>query len=136
MCEILTQLSKKIKINLTDISTELKESKESLDKKVFLLQNVTLIIFKHIMIPKTTPIQKKHVFVLLFLIPFLMGTGTDLYVPSLPAITAYFKISAHLTQFTIGLYMLGYAIGQFFLGILSDSLGRKKISIYSAPIPH
>lgn len=64
---------------------------------------------------------------LFFLIPFLMGTAIDLYVPSLPAITTYFHTQQHLAQFTVSLYMLGYALGQFFLGIISDSTGRKKI---------
>ncbi len=79
-------------------------------------------------------VQKRHIFVLLFLIPFLMGTGVDLYVPSLPAIQSYFNAPKHLVQFTIGSYMLGYAIGQLLLGVLSDSLGRKKILVVSGMV--
>jgi Bcr/CflA subfamily drug resistance transporter len=75
--------------------------------------------------------QKRHIFILLLIIPFLMGTGVDLYVPSLPAIAHYFHAQKHLVQLTIGLYMLGYASGQLLLGILSDSLGRKKILVMS-----
>lgn len=76
-----------------------------------------------------SPAQKRHIFALIFLIPLLMGMGIDLYVPSLPAIGRYFHAPAHFVKLTVGLYMLGYAISQFFLGILSDSLGRKKILV-------
>ena len=76
------------------------------------------------------PAQKKALFLLLFLIPFLMGLGVDSYVPSMPAIQTYFHASSHATQLTIGFYMLGYALGQLLLGILSDSLGRRKIILF------
>jgi len=75
--------------------------------------------------------QKKHILVLLFLIPFLLGIGIDLYVPSLPAIKHYFQAPKTLVQLTIGLYVLGYAFAQLLLGVLSDSLGRKKILVVS-----
>ncbi|MCK4870383.1 MAG: multidrug effflux MFS transporter [Gammaproteobacteria bacterium] len=61
-----------------------------------------------------------------------MGTGVDLYVPSLPAITNYYHTSAHIIQLTISFYILGYGIGQLLLGILSDSIGRRKTLIVSA----
>jgi Bcr/CflA subfamily drug resistance transporter len=73
--------------------------------------------------------QKKHILALIFLIPLLMGMSIDLYVPSLPAIGRYFHAPEHSVKLTVGLYVLGYAIAQFFLGILSDSLGRKKILV-------
>lgn len=78
-----------------------------------------------------TKTQQRNLMLSLFLIPFLLGTGIDLYVPSLPAIAHYFQVSHHLVQFTIGLYMLGYAFGQVVLGVLSDSVGRKKILVIS-----
>jgi Bcr/CflA subfamily drug resistance transporter len=74
--------------------------------------------------------QRKFILVL-FLVGFLMGLGIDLYVPSLPAITNYFHTQPSLVQLTIGLYMLGYGVAQVFLGVLSDSLGRKKILVTS-----
>jgi MFS transporter, DHA1 family, multidrug resistance protein len=73
--------------------------------------------------------QKRALFLLFFLIPFLMGMGVDSFVPSLPAISRYFGKTSHETQLTIGLYLLGYAIGQISWGILSDSLGRRKLFI-------
>lgn len=73
-----------------------------------------------------------HINSVLLLIFFLMGTCVDLYVPSLPAIVHHFKTTPGPVQLTVSLYMLGYALGQLFLGILSDSLGRKPILLISA----
>ena len=44
----------------------------------------------------------------------------------------YFGVSNHLAQLGIGLYMLGFGVGQLFLGVLSDSYGRRLIFILSA----
>lgn len=79
-----------------------------------------------------SPAQKHSVVILMMAIPFLLGMGIDLYVPSLPHIANYFNTSSAAAQFTISIYMLGYATGQLILGILSDGLGRKKIIIVSA----
>lgn len=76
--------------------------------------------------------QKRNINFLVFIIPFLLGLGVDLYVPSLPAITSYFHTQASLVQLTVSLYMLGYGIGQTILGVLSDSFGRRKVLLSSA----
>jgi MFS transporter, DHA1 family, multidrug resistance protein len=73
--------------------------------------------------------SKKQIYLLVFLIPFLLGIGIDLYVPSLPAIVDYFQVNRRLVQLTISSYMLGYGSGQLFLGVFSDSFGRKRILI-------
>jgi MFS family permease len=76
--------------------------------------------------------QKRHLLILFFTTPFLIGMGVDLYVPSLPAIQKFFNVDQKFVQLTISFYMLGYAIGQIILGILSDCYGRKKIFLLSA----
>lgn len=76
--------------------------------------------------------QKHYIIVALIIMPFLRGMGVDLYVPSLPAIAHDFQAPNHLVQLSIAVYMLVYGIGQIFLGILSDSVGRKKILLSSA----
>lgn len=76
--------------------------------------------------------QKKSVYFLVFIVPFLMGLGVDLYVPSLPQIVDYFHTKTSLVQLTVSLYMLGYGVGQVLLGVLSDSFGRRKILIFSS----
>jgi DHA1 family bicyclomycin/chloramphenicol resistance-like MFS transporter len=64
--------------------------------------------------------------VLMFITPFT-GICIDLYVPSLPAISLYFHTTPQLSQMTVPIFLIGYSIANFFLGPISDSIGRKKI---------
>lgn len=77
---------------------------------------------------------KRKIIFLNIITPFLLGTTIDLYVPSLPAIAAYFHVANYLVQLGIGLYMLGYAGGQIVFGILSDGWGRKKVLLGSVAL--
>lgn len=65
-------------------------------------------------------------FIIYLMVPY-GGIGIDLYTPSLPAITHYFATCSAWSKLTLAIYLLGYGVGQFFWGTLSDSLGRKKI---------
>lgn len=79
-------------------------------------------------------ILEKHKRAILFLnimLPFLLGIGIDLYVPSLPAISLYFHAATHLVQWTITSYMLGYGVSQLFWGAASDHFGRRPILLIS-----
>lgn len=76
---------------------------------------------------KKITFKKINILILMFVVPLLMGMGVDLYVPSLPAITQYFNTKINLVQLTISLYMLGYGVGQSFLGFISDAIGRRKM---------
>jgi DHA1 family bicyclomycin/chloramphenicol resistance-like MFS transporter len=51
---------------------------------------------------------------------------TDMYLPSLPAITEFFNTSVSMVQLTISTSMFGIAIGQLFFGPISDKTGRRK----------
>jgi len=73
-----------------------------------------------------------YIMFLILLIPFLMGTNVDLFVPSLPIITDYYHSTIYLAQFTISSYLLAYGVGQSFFGVLSDYLGRRKILLACA----
>jgi MFS transporter, DHA1 family, multidrug resistance protein len=69
-------------------------------------------------------------YVLFVLFPFLMGMGVDSYVPSLPAIRVDFSSTPHVVQWTIVVYMFGYAAGQLILGIMADTKGRRPIVLW------
>lgn len=75
--------------------------------------------------------NERYIQFLLFAIPFLMGCGVDLYIPSLPTIATQFQVPNRLVQMTIALYMLGFGLGQAVLGVLSDLFGRRIIIIGS-----
>lgn len=60
--------------------------------------------------------------------------ASDLYLPSLPAISLHFHSSASASQLTVAFYMLGYALSYLFYGPVSDAIGRKKPLILGVTI--
>ncbi len=56
---------------------------------------------------------------------------TDMYLPSLPSMTAFFNVSASEVQLGLTTSMLGLAIGQLIVGPLSDKYGRKMPLIWT-----
>ena len=56
---------------------------------------------------------------------------TDMYLPSLPAMTKEFAVSASEVQSGITASLLGFAVGQIFFGPLSDKVGRRPIMFWS-----
>ncbi|MCF6776590.1 multidrug effflux MFS transporter [Thiotrichales bacterium 19X7-9] len=74
--------------------------------------------------------DKKFDLFLLFLAPLITsinGISIDLYTPSLPAIAQAFDTSAQIAKSSISVGMIGFAIGVFTLGTLSDRLGRRSM---------
>lgn len=53
--------------------------------------------------------------------------ATDLYLPSLPHIAAYFQASPAMVQQTLSLFVLGFAGLQLVSGPLSDRFGRRPV---------
>lgn len=51
---------------------------------------------------------------------------TDFYLPALPALSDYFQTTTSLAQMSLTVSMVGLAIGQLFIGPLSDRYGRKR----------
>lgn len=47
------------------------------------------------------------------------------YAPSLPEIRKVFQITESVAEYTLTIYLFGFAMGTFFWGTLSDRLGRK-----------
>lgn len=78
----------------------------------------------------TLSLSEKHiqliVWTLLLLTP-IIGMVVDLVAPSLPAIAASLNVSAQITKNVISIYLLGFALGNFITGFLSDAFGRRNL---------
>jgi DHA1 family bicyclomycin/chloramphenicol resistance-like MFS transporter len=75
-------------------------------------------------------VLKPDTLALTILLACLAGLGplaTDLYLPSLPAITRAFASDAATVQLTLSAYLVGFAAAQIFHGPLSDRLGRRPV---------
>ncbi|HSG63445.1 MAG TPA: MFS transporter, partial [Gammaproteobacteria bacterium] len=53
----------------------------------------------------------------------------DAYLPALPTMADTFGTSIEIVNYTISLYLIGFGIGQFFGGSLSDQVGRKTVGL-------
>lgn len=62
---------------------------------------------------------------LIVLIVGLPQLSETVYTPSLPDISRALQTSSAMVEYTLTIYLFGFAIGTFFWGKLSDSLGRK-----------
>lgn len=65
-----------------------------------------------------------------FYLMLLISLGyiaTDIYLPSLPAITTYFHTDENHVQLTIFSFLLSFSITPLISGPLSDHIGRKKV---------
>ncbi|MGC0152584.1 MFS transporter [Chromobacterium vaccinii] len=69
---------------------------------------------------------KRLILVLLLVMPFF-GMAVDLVSPSLPAMAAQLGESDNSIKNLISLYLLGYALGNFGSGFLTDAWGRRKL---------
>lgn len=76
------------------------------------------------------------VVLLLSLLLGLQPITTDLYLPTLPALSQDFAVAPALTQYTLTVLLLAFGVSQLFWGPLSDRFGRRPVllaglSIYS-----
>lgn len=68
--------------------------------------------------------KEPHIFALTVLCSFA-SMGAILMTPALPAIAAYFEITAGKSQLTVSAFLFGYAIGQIIYGPIANRFGRK-----------
>jgi DHA1 family bicyclomycin/chloramphenicol resistance-like MFS transporter len=69
----------------------------------------------------------------LALIP-LGGLATDIYIPSLPAMSTQFHVSNSAIQLSLIIFMISSGISQLFIGGILDSFGRFRISLVSLAV--
>ncbi|WP_108423285.1 MFS transporter [Flagellimonas amoyensis] len=61
----------------------------------------------------------------------LSGLVTDIYAPSMPTMASELQQSEGAVQLTLTLFLLSYAVVQFFAGSFMDSYGRYRITLIS-----
>jgi DHA1 family bicyclomycin/chloramphenicol resistance-like MFS transporter len=67
--------------------------------------------------------------VCLALLTALGPLSTDMYLPSLPAIARELEATTAQTQATLSVFLVGFAVGQFVYGPVSDRVGRKPMML-------
>jgi DHA1 family bicyclomycin/chloramphenicol resistance-like MFS transporter len=80
-------------------------------------------------LPSLSLTEKHTLYILRTLLCLMLITGmaVDLLAPSLPAIAANLHVSHSITKNLISIYILGFALGNFVAGFLTDAWGRKKM---------
>ena len=72
----------------------------------------------------------KNAVLLLLLSMILLGVfPLDVILPSFPALSTHFNTPSANLALSISLFAIGFSLSQFFLGPLSDRLGRKRLLI-------
>ena len=81
-------------------------------------------------IPPTSQLKNQRIStVLAFALLPLSGFATDIYIPSLPSMSADMNISSIQVQLTLTVFLISYGTSQLFLGSILDSYGRYKFSM-------
>lgn len=78
----------------------------------------------------TTVNSKFYTTTYLILLISLGYVATDIYLPSLPALSAYFGTGDNEVQMTLFSYLLSFSVTPLIFGPVSDHVGRKKILVF------
>lgn len=79
-------------------------------------------------------LKKTGLIALITVLSMIPPLSTDLYMPALPEMTAFFDTSSTLMSFTMTIFFIFMAIGILILGPMSDKYGRKRTLIISIVI--
>lgn len=75
--------------------------------------------------PATTP-PTVPLIIVLALLTAVTPFSVDMYMSAFPAMADDFETSASMVQLTLTTFLVGLAVGQLFIGQLSDRLGRRR----------
>lgn len=64
------------------------------------------------------------------LISGLTPFAIDMYLPAIPTIAAYLGSDTEHIQLSISAYLLSFSVGQLLFGPISDSLGRRSVTVF------
>ncbi|MFZ9035960.1 MAG: multidrug effflux MFS transporter [Francisellaceae bacterium] len=84
--------------------------------------------------PQTTSSHPRVITIIILFLICVMVATTDLYIPSLPAISASLGSSTGRVQLMVTFYLCGYAISPLVYGPLSDAYGRRGILLLGLSI--
>jgi DHA1 family bicyclomycin/chloramphenicol resistance-like MFS transporter len=83
---------------------------------------------------RQTYLGSRGLIAFLVLLTAFVALSTDLYLPALPTITAHFGVPEYLTNLTLILFFVFYAVGTLMWGPFSDKYGRRPILIIGLTI--
>ncbi len=75
------------------------------------------------------PINHIYLIILLAILSAVAPVAVDTYIPSIPSMANDFQVGIEQIELTLAIFLIGFAIGQIFGGVLSDRLGRRKSSL-------
>lgn len=102
----------------------MKKTVQKMVSDIFYTLSIFASFFKHLIFMTQ---NNSQLFILVFL-GMLTAFGpfvTDMYLPTLPAMTGYFHTTSSQVQLGLTASMIGLAVGQLFFGPLSDKYGRR-----------
>ena len=76
------------------------------------------------------PILKADSFKVTLILAALVALGpmsTDMYLPALPRLTEELNTTIAVTQLSLSVFLVGFALAQLIYGPLSDRFGRKPV---------
>jgi MFS family permease len=69
--------------------------------------------------------SKRFIMTLIF-VTSMSSVNAVLFTPALPRLTTYINITKAQSQYTISVFLVGYALSQIFFGFLANYLGKRK----------
>jgi len=78
----------------------------------------------------TTPAPLRPSLLILIAVSMINPLGINIYLPSMPSMSAVFQTSIANVQLTLSLYLFAVAVAQIVIGPLSDRMGRRPVMLW------